>query len=234
MKYDCLRCKGVKFRNPETALCSLNCPKKGFYEGLSSSLCEDCPSECESCINPLQCSKCIYGLFLHNGRCVSRCPEGFYADNRTTAGVCLPCNRKCESCAGTATSCTQCSSSLILYNQQCLLHCPSGMFFSNDFKSCLPCHNSCLTCVGVSSSRCTLCKSGLVFFRGQCRSHCPIRYYHNNASHSCEPCGNYCHRCSKGESSNYFEIYCFHHMISYSQLHRLTILQFLLQHTLIF
>ncbi|CAB4032016.1 pro convertase subtilisin kexin type 6-like [Paramuricea clavata] len=196
-KYDCLRCKGVRFRDPINKLCSLNCPNlRGYYEDLTTTLCERCPSECSECINPATCLRCVPGLFLFEKQCIPHCPEGRYASNVSKA--CTPCDKACKSCAGLPTSCTKCNPSQILFKNQCVTKCPSGMFLSKDFNRCLPCDDSCLTCVGAGRSRCTSCKPELVLFQAQCRTRCPTRYYHNTEAQSCQPCDYYCHRCSGG------------------------------------
>ena len=196
-KYNCLRCRGVKFRDPHSKLCSLDCPQNGYYYGFNSTLCERCPSECAQCINLSTCSRCVPGLFLHEKKCIPHCPQGFYARNATK--TCTPCDKACVTCAGSSTSCTKCAPSKILFKNQCVDKCPSGMFLSKEFNRCLPCDDSCSTCVGAGRSRCTSCKAELVLFQAQCRSTCPSRYYHHSESHSCQPCDYYCKRCSPGE-----------------------------------
>lgn len=196
-KYDCLRCKGVKFRDPSNKLCSLNCPKRGYYEGLATTLCERCPSECVHCINPTTCLECIPGLFLYEKKCISHCPPGFYAENSTYA--CMRCDKVCESCGGSSTSCTKCYPPLILHKNRCVTKCPSRMFLSKDFNRCIACDYSCLSCAGAGPRRCTSCKPALVLFQAQCRTKCPNRYYHNRKAKSCQPCDYYCRRCSGGE-----------------------------------
>ena len=197
-KYDCFRCKGVRFRDPINKLCSLNCPNlRGYYEDLTTTLCERCPSECSECINPATCLRCVPGLFLLERQCIPHCPEGLYASNVSKA--CMACDKACKSCAGSPTSCTKCNPSQILFKNQCVTECPSGMFLSKDFNRCLPCDDSCLTCVGAGRSRCTSCKPELVLFQAQCRTRCPTRYYHNTEAQSCQPCDYYCYRCSGGD-----------------------------------
>ena len=195
-KYDCLRCKGVKFRDPKSKLCSLNCPQLGYYERFTSTLCEACPSTCISCINLTKCSKCVSGLFLYESRCIRSCPKGFFAEKSTDA--CKPCDDGCKECVDSPTSCTKCDPSRILYKNQCITKCPSGTFLSKEFNRCMPCDISCLTCVGSGRSHCTTCKPNLVLFQAQCRTGCPARYYYNSNKKNCQPCDQYCHRCSSG------------------------------------
>lgn len=51
----------------------------GSYANTATQLCEDCSPNCETCVdtsdNCISCSKSIYKLFLHQGRCWSNCPE---------------------------------------------------------------------------------------------------------------------------------------------------------------
>ncbi|XP_028416477.1 LOW QUALITY PROTEIN: proprotein convertase subtilisin/kexin type 5-like [Dendronephthya gigantea] len=194
-KYDCLRCKGVKFRDPESGLCSLNCPERGYYEDISSTLCEPCPSECLNCGKPSVCLRCVPGLWLHERKCIPHCPKGFYGENTTNA--CAPCNTACKDCAGSPTSCIECAPPRILFKNECVTACPSGMFLSKDFNRCLPCDGS-VDCVGAGRSRCTSCRPGLVLFQAQCRSRCPTRYYFNEYVKNCQPCDYYCKECSGG------------------------------------
>ena len=197
-KYDCLRCKGLKFRDPISKLCSLDCPKRGYYYGLNTTLCERCPPECSHCENPNACLECAPGLVLYEGKCILHCPEGFHAEKNTN--FCKACDSTCKDCAGSPTSCIKCASPQILFQNQCVTKCPSGTFLSKEFNRCLPCDDACSTCVGASRSRCTSCKPGLVLFQAQCRTKCPARYYHNTEAKSCQACDYYCHKCS-GPSS---------------------------------
>ena len=197
-KYDCLRCKGLKFRDPITKLCSLDCPKRGYYYGLESTLCEKCPSECIHCEKPSACLKCVSGLVLHEGKCVLHCPKGFYAEK--SSNICSACDKTCAECAGSATSCTKCGPAQILFKNQCVTECPSGTFLDKMFKRCLPCDDSCSTC--AEASRCTSCKPGLVLFQDHCRLKCPARYYYETELMRCQGCNSICHKCSGPSTCN--------------------------------
>jgi furin len=74
-------------------------------------------------INNDSLSGCPENLFLHNGRCIKTCPDGFYNLTVTTernseledllaennSNICLPCHYTCRQCTGSIDyQCTEC------------------------------------------------------------------------------------------------------------------------------
>ncbi|XP_066585085.1 furin-like protease 1 isoform X3 [Prorops nasuta] len=56
-----------------------------------------------------KCLECLRNEYLHDGLCVSRCPEGTYALRDKKKGACATCHYSCYSCSGPVdTDCTSC------------------------------------------------------------------------------------------------------------------------------
>lgn len=197
-KFDCLRCKGVKFHDPTNRLCTFSCPVTGFYEDIGSTLCKPCLAECKTCSNESSCTKCRQGLVLHNMKCITSCPEGLYAEKETS--TCMKCDSRCKDCSESPSTCVSCNAPQILFNDQCINQCPTGMFLSKAFSRCLPCDGSCSTCVGPGRTHCTSCKGSMVLFQNKCRLDCPARYYYSPVTEQCQPCDYYCKRCNGGKA----------------------------------
>ncbi len=113
----------------------------GYIYDSDSSTCFVCPAGCTVCSasDPNSCSVCIDGAYL-------------------SGTDCLPCDSKCITCSGSATSC-----------QSCL----PGEYYDG---ICFSCPNNCLNC--TSNSTCTDCQKGFVVAGGACRK----------CSQSCSSC----------------------------------------------
>ncbi len=92
---ECLTCQQSNFYmeglciepNLSDGRCSTS---EAFYANNTRKICEACPSSCLDCLVPnfnilstsgdIQCTKCMPGFVLDNGRCVEKCSEGKYAD----------------------------------------------------------------------------------------------------------------------------------------------------------
>lgn len=76
---ECSQVDGIRYLLGPT--CALNCPA-GFITNEEARKCEGCGLGCEVCDKKDQriCVKCDANLLLHQGNCVSDCPDGFMAD----------------------------------------------------------------------------------------------------------------------------------------------------------
>lgn len=53
-----------------------------------------CMDNCEECQNGTACGKCDSGFYLHDGGCVSKCPNGTFEEEST----CVDCTFPCKTC----------------------------------------------------------------------------------------------------------------------------------------
>ncbi|XP_013371586.1 PREDICTED: extracellular matrix protein FRAS1 isoform X1 [Chinchilla lanigera] len=194
----CMAC-----RDPLQVLRHGSCEKScgdGFYDRKGT--CMACDQSCKSCgPNSPRCLTCIENTMLHDGKCISECPGGYYAD---ATARCKVCHNSCASCAGPASShCTACIHPKVLRQGHCLTSCGEG--FYDDHGVCTACHASCQTCVGPEPSHCTECKNpeaGLQVGQlwatvpsGECLSQCSAQFYLESTG-LCEACHQSCLGCA--------------------------------------
>lgn len=98
--------------------------------------CDDCPDNCDVCIDSSSCLTCSNSFYLYNGTCLARCPNGTYPQ----PGVCVECpstgcpcslgyavNKQeiCESCSANcqmcadSNTCEVCNENLIVNQGKC-------------------------------------------------------------------------------------------------------------------
>ncbi|KAI2552911.1 proprotein convertase subtilisin/kexin type 5, partial [Homo sapiens] len=103
--------------------CVSSCPQ-GTWPSVRSGSCENCTEACAICSGADLCKKCQmqpgHPLFLHEGRCYSKCPEGSYAED----GICERCSSPCRTCEGNATNCHSCEGGHVLHHGVCQENCP--------------------------------------------------------------------------------------------------------------
>ncbi|KAM6401739.1 extracellular matrix organizing protein FRAS1 isoform 2-T2 [Pluvialis apricaria] len=194
---NCLSCKDTS-RVLKAGLCVASCGQ-GFY--TKDGICSACDQFCETCYSdPPRCLTCASEKLLHDGKCVSECPDGYFPGIN---GRCRACHDSCSTCEGPlATHCTSCSFPLALHRGQCLRGCGEG--FYQDHNVCKGCHPSCRTCVGPGASHCLQCRApqdvlqphqpveGAV--RGLCLSRCQARFYVDSTG-VCKRCHSSCAGC---------------------------------------
>ena len=60
-------------------------------------------------------------LYLYNGKCITECPNGTFADYETN--MCINCDKNCESCSECDSpsnmNCNSCSENQIIYDKGC-------------------------------------------------------------------------------------------------------------------
>ncbi|EPQ50569.1 growth factor receptor domain-containing protein [Gloeophyllum trabeum ATCC 11539] len=166
--------------------------------------CDSCPAKCTSCkipnfnvastVNQLQCTGCLPGSVLSNGKCVDSCPSGTFlspTDNLT----CTACDSSCSTCAGSATFCLTCANNQLASSGKCIASCPSNTFSSSG--QCIPCHPDCATCSGASFNQCSSCSSSRpVLTNGRCLPTCSKSQYFDTTSSTCQSCDSSCSSCS--------------------------------------
>ncbi|KAF8875239.1 TNFR/NGFR cysteine-rich region family protein [Infundibulicybe gibba] len=172
--------------------------------------CDSCGSKCTSCkipnfnaastINQLQCTACLPGSVLSNGKCIDSCPAGTFVspqDNFT----CIACDSSCGTCAGSPTFCLTCSQNQLAADGKCVSSCPSNTFSSSG--SCLGCHPDCATCSGGSFNQCSSCPPDRpVLNNGRCLPTCSRSQFFDTTSSSCQTCDSSCSSCSGAGPSN--------------------------------
>nr|XP_036870773.1 extracellular matrix protein FRAS1 [Manis javanica] len=194
----CLACR-APLQVLKEGRCESSCGD-GFYN--KQGTCSACDQSCKSCgPNSPRCLTCIEKTVLHDGKCISECPGGYYAD---ATGRCKVCHNSCASCSGpTASHCVACIHPQALRQGRCLPSCGEG--FYPDHGVCKACHSSCLSCLGPEPSHCVQCKepeeglqveqvSGANIASGKCLSQCRAQFYLENTG-LCEACHRSCSGC---------------------------------------
>lgn len=61
------------------------CPNGQFYDtGARGIKCKDCHPKCTGCIkNAYTCITCLNNTFLHEGKCISKCPSKMIENKNT-------------------------------------------------------------------------------------------------------------------------------------------------------
>ncbi|NXV23312.1 PCSK5 convertase, partial [Cepphus grylle] len=182
----CTLCPEGKFLIHGT--CAPLCPQKTFGN-VASGKCEVCMDGCEVCSNHWDCQKCQAEqdrpLFLHNGRCLQECPEGYFNDSET----CKECSESCKTCMGSASRCLSCKSPLLLEHGKCKPTCSEKHFASEGI--CKHCPEMCQEC--IHNQICKECMDDFFLHEGQCVQDCPSHFY--AADKHCFPCHADCKDC---------------------------------------
>ncbi|KAK7059770.1 extracellular matrix protein FRAS1 [Favolaschia claudopus] len=204
---DCVECaSGTYLFNGACVSADANgvCAGSALIADNNKLECDSCGAKCTSCkipnfssistVKQLQCTGCVSGFFLSNGKCVESCPSGTFVspqDNLT----CTACDSSCSTCAGSSTFCLTCASNQLASSGKCVSTCPSNTFSSSG--SCLPCHADCTTCSGASFNQCSSCSSSRpVLTNGRCLPTCSKTQFFDPTSSSCLPCDASCSSCS--------------------------------------
>lgn len=193
---ECLSC--ASFQNSDGTCVSTCDPNSTFVSG---KMCNECDIECAfGCVGdgPDRCTAGLAGEtvkfaggkcrhVIHQGRCLTMCPTGFYEDKN---GVCSVCHAQCVSCAGPGPSnCTACRNFISESDGTCLERCDLGLTFTNG-KRCQNCSYNCVGgCSGPNNNDCVACRFASV--DGVCVGACPVGMYPNN-NKICEPCDSQC------------------------------------------
>ena len=168
-----------------------------------------CPSKCTGCKIPsfnvastadqLQCTGCIPGFVLSQGKCVGSCPSGTFLD--PTHNTCNACDSSCSTCAGSATFCLTCANSKLASSGSCVASCPSNTFSSP--STCVACHPDCATCSGAAFNQCSSCPPNQpVLTNGRCLPTCAQNQFFDKTTSTCQACDSSCSSCSGSGSSS--------------------------------
>ncbi|XP_064032778.1 proprotein convertase subtilisin/kexin type 5 isoform X1 [Pogoniulus pusillus] len=182
----CTSCPEGKFLIHDT--CVSSCPQKTFGN-TASGKCERCMDDCEVCSNYWHCQKCQAEqdqlLFLHEGRCLQECPEGYFNDS----GTCKECSGSCKTCMGSATKCLSCKSPLLLEQWKCKPACSEKHFVSEGV--CKHCPEMCQEC--THEQTCKECMDEFFLHEGKCVQDCPSQFYAEDKH--CFACHADCKNC---------------------------------------
>ncbi|KAJ7590656.1 insulin-like growth factor binding protein [Mycena floridula] len=180
------------------------CSGTGLIADNNKHECDTCGAKCTSCkipgfnvastISQLQCTGCLPGFALSNGKCLENCPSGSFLspqDNTT----CTACDSSCATCSGSSTTCLTCSGNLLASSGACVPTCPSNTFSSSGL--CLPCHSDCASCSGSSFNQCSSCPPNRpVLTNGRCLPVCSQTQFFDRTSSTCQQCDASCSSCS--------------------------------------
>ncbi|KAL4454931.1 hypothetical protein ABPG74_006313 [Tetrahymena malaccensis] len=163
----CTQCNQGYVLNPQQ-MCSSTCPI-GYYN--QNQICEQCQTNCTSCLSLNSCITCEQNYDLINGQCYLKCSKQQYRDEQTLK--CMQCDSSCLSCNGPQiTNCLSCSPKLTLNSLGKCQICDEGEFYERneqediqngtiDYLSCKKCDSSCQQCDGSTKYDCIICVSGL-------------------------------------------------------------------------
>ncbi|KAM9753982.1 uncharacterized protein ACNS7B_007134 isoform 1-T1 [Menidia menidia] len=189
---DCSSCFTGYFLDQDSS-CVEHCPS-GSYANPATQLCEDCSPNCEDCVdtsdNCISCSKGSNRLFLHQGRCWSNCPEGFF---ESAEGLCEACDSSCVTCDGTKWQCLSCADGHYLESGACSLNC-SLRTYPGDDGTCRRCPPHCDVC--SDDRTCFKCTFLYLMLNGVCKASCPVGYYEDMEEGRCTQCHPTCGSCS--------------------------------------
>ncbi|KAF8228601.1 hypothetical protein L208DRAFT_1453265 [Tricholoma matsutake] len=210
---DCIICAAGQYMfNGHCVAANTNgvCAGSNLIADNNKNECDTCGAKCTSCsipgfnvastVNQLQCTGCLPGFVLSQGKCVSSCPAGTFIspqDNLT----CVACDPSCSTCTGASTFCLTCANNQLASNGKCVTSCPSNSFTATG--SCVACHPDCATCSGPSFNQCSSCGPGRpVLTNGRCLPTCSRSQFFDTTSSSCQPCDSSCSSCSGPGPSN--------------------------------
>ncbi|XP_071043236.1 extracellular matrix organizing protein FRAS1 [Parasteatoda tepidariorum] len=162
-----------------------------------------CSKECLKCADDdiNICTECrdLSSVVL-DGQCVSKCPDGFYEDEKRQ---CKKCPSICKNCFGSMSSqCSSCHRGFFLQQGRCVKECGPNFFASGNI--CLECHESCGSCEGPNHNDCIICAlSGQLLQNGECVDNCVGHFYVSD--NNCMECNESCARCLKDGTCQYCE-----------------------------
>ncbi|EAS00754.2 zinc finger lsd1 subclass family protein (macronuclear) [Tetrahymena thermophila SB210] len=201
---NCLSCQLPLYLNGNQCLNSCN---SNQYKDDPTASCLSCDSSCLTCqgAGPKNCTSCPASTFLNvDHSCVSKCPDGLYADGN----VCKACPSQCAKCViqGTSPVCTTCPPSQALYNGNCVATCPAKTYQTNNGATniCSSCDSSCQTCSGPNANQCLSCILPNYFQPDttQCVTTCKTSYYPVQNTATCAPCNATCYQCSASTAND--------------------------------
>ncbi|XP_042560355.1 proprotein convertase subtilisin/kexin type 5-like [Clupea harengus] len=191
---DCSSCLTGSILDQEGA-CVEHCIPGSFANPLTQ-LCEECSPNCETCEGASdRCGSCKsgpYKLFLHQGRCWSNCPDGFF--EAAEEGTCDSCERPCRTCDASRSQCLSCAEGHFLESGQCRVNCSLDRSYAASDGTCRRCAPHCDTC--TDDKTCSKCSFLYLLLNGVCQASCPEGYFEDLDEGHCVPCHPSCATCS--------------------------------------
>jgi proprotein convertase subtilisin/kexin type 5 len=198
------------------------CPQKECAEHpavpcqlCSKPICEDCC--CQSNASHKWCQACPEGQFVLNGKCVDKCPRGYFKrECNDSCPTCEKCHEDCAECTGPgAQQCTCCANNLFhVFDSKGKLSCekccgcdsiPRNDFChdsdngndkhkgDNSLECALPecdkktCTDCCKEC-NLTRKWCQACEKQQFAFDGKCIDKCPKGHFKRESNDSCPTC----------------------------------------------
>ncbi|CAD8102627.1 unnamed protein product [Paramecium sonneborni] len=104
------------------------CPKTTYQQ---SDICIPCDKNCWTCNAQQPCLSCQSGYFYFNSKCITKCPNGYFAN--TNNQQCTQCKQNCQICDN-ANNCSYCYNiytnngviNYFLLDNECVTSCPSN------------------------------------------------------------------------------------------------------------
>lgn len=202
----CSKCANgylVAYEELSNPACIQTCPDNQYEDALKTA-CLPCPHKCRTCADNTKCSTCNPDNFLHEGRCITNCPDYYVED----VDKCQNCPQSCKICEA-INKCLTCQTGYVLdIKGLCRAGCSSNEYEttkSDLIKYCAACDSLCKTCFGKANA-CTSCEQNKILLENQCLDACPDSFYKDlfnkclNCDASCRKCENdpsYCLECSE-------------------------------------
>lgn len=169
--------------------CVDTCPETTFPLHDTTYFCLQCGAGCKKCTSHTNCEQCITPsdstntYYLHQGLCLSQCPNNFFADGASQA--CRSCPASCQKCNRTDV-CQLCETGKALLEGQCVAQCPERMVQYE--KRCVSCPAHCVQCANELHGSCLQCESPFLLEFGVCKLSCAINFYKDTVNQKCLPC----------------------------------------------
>uniref|UniRef100_A0A4W3IY08 Proprotein convertase subtilisin/kexin type 5b n=1 Tax=Callorhinchus milii TaxID=7868 RepID=A0A4W3IY08_CALMI len=174
-------------------MCVTKCPRQTFASSKTGR-CEQCGEACEICSESREnCERCLKmrdrSFFLHEGKCLSECPQGYYVSARKE---CERCDVSCRTCDQSPSNCQTCNPYYVLDNKQCKKKC-SNKYYGTTEGICKRCPPDCEVC---TDNNCTECNQHLYLHNGLCFEECPPGSFEDIDTSKCAPCNSKCAECN--------------------------------------
>uniref|UniRef100_A0ABM5GKG1 Extracellular matrix organizing protein FRAS1 n=1 Tax=Pogona vitticeps TaxID=103695 RepID=A0ABM5GKG1_9SAUR len=183
----------MNIEGTSVGICLPQC-KVQFYLD-KDGICKECHASCLSCTGNLSgdCTACVSPGILHEGQCLSQCPEGWYHREAR----CYACHPSCKTCHGSSEAdCMVCQPHATFVDGRCRTPCQEGQYL-NLVGYCVDCHSLCSQCVADLKDEGSIClkcqNSHHLFLKDHCILECPAGYY--RVDRMCQKCHPSCKTC---------------------------------------
>ena len=190
----CYDCYEGLFLDTVDKTCNDKCKS---YQVAVNGVCKDCTQRyCITCQpdDLSKCTQCNPEMFIYNGLCVTKCPDGTYE----RGNYCYDCEANCTHCTDEAT-CTECIDGKVEYNYDCYDQCSQN--YVNVDGHCKKCtDDKCLVCDPKDLGKCLTCEPEYINDNGNCIKTCGPSKYYNQLLQRCEPCFEGCEVCDNPQT----------------------------------